>query len=112
MKRALLLAIFTFCGIIAFSQNRLAKTKTSKPKKELNALKVFPNPATNYIGIDGNIDGASKLLVYSLVGKELKNYKVSEGANYFVGDLPKGLYLIQITDKRGKAITTQRVSKR
>jgi hypothetical protein len=112
MKRTLLLAVFLFIGLMAFSQNRSKKPKTTKSSKELVELKLFPNPATNYIGINGNVDAVETLKVFNLVGKEMKSYKVTEGATYFVGDLVKGMYLVQLTDKKGKALTTQRVSKR
>lgn len=112
MKRTLLLAFFLFIGLIAFSQNRSKKLSSTQLSKDLVELKLFPNPATNYIGISGNVDEVENLKIFNLVGKEMKNYKVTEGATYFVGDLVKGLYLVQLTDRKGKALTTQRVSKR
>ncbi|MCH2083707.1 MAG: T9SS type A sorting domain-containing protein [Saprospiraceae bacterium] len=112
MKRTLLLAIFLSVGLMAFSQNRSKKWSATQSSKDLVELKLFPNPATNYIGINGNVDAVKTLKIFNLVGKEMKSYKVTEGATYFVGDLVKGLYLIQLTDKKGKALTTQRVSKR
>ncbi len=95
---------------MVFSQNR-SKKNNSNATASLE-LKVFPNPATNYIGINGDVTSVKTLKVFNLVGKEMKKFEVSEGSNYYIGDLAKGMYLVQITDKRGKNITTQRVSKR
>jgi hypothetical protein len=35
-----------------------------------------------------------------------------KGDTYYVADLPKGMYLVQIQDRSRKTLTTQKVDKR
>lgn len=86
-----------FFRIIAFNSNP--------------TIKIFPNPASEYIELTEN-DKVSKLLVFNLVGKEIKRFEAANGQRYNISDLPKGLYLVQLVDKGGQTIVTQRVSKR
>ena len=45
--------------------------------------------------------------------REMKSFDVAEGGEkYYVADLPKGMYLIQLLGKSSKIIKTQRLSKR
>jgi hypothetical protein len=74
-------------------------------------IKIFPNPATDYIELSQN-DKVAKVVVFNLVGKELKRFDAADGQRYNISELPKGLYLVQLLDKGGQTIVTQRVSKR
>jgi hypothetical protein len=75
-------------------------------------LKVFPNPTSDFIGLNDN-DEVSQISIFNLVGKKMKTFNYSKGETYNVSDLPDGLYLVQLFSKQnGKIITTQRLSKR
>ncbi len=75
-------------------------------------LKVFPNPATEFIGLSDN-DEVGQITVFNLVGKRMKTFQYSKGETYNVSDLPGGMYLVQLSNKaNGKIITTQRLTKR
>lgn len=75
-------------------------------------IQVFPNPATNYFGIT-ETDGVKKIYVFNLVGKRLKQFlDVARDKHYFIGDLPRGMYLVQMVDAQNQVIVTRRVSKR
>ena len=113
MKKNLLLLFLLFCGSILMAQNsnnqQLALLdKTTKSKGE---LKIFPNPATNFISVSEN-DQVKQILVFNLVGRKMKTFKAIKGEKHFVGDLPKGIYLIQLLGDKNKILRTQRVSKR
>ena len=111
-KRNLLSIFFLFCGLILTAQNgnndQVALLKTTTNKGD---LQVFPNPATNFISVSDN-DNVKKVLVFNLVGRKMKSYDAVKGEKYYVGDLPKGIYLVQLLGNKNQILRTQRVSKR
>lgn len=59
-------------------------------------IHVFPNPAKNTLFIQG-IEGTLNVRVYTLQGKPVQSAMVTDGgADIFVGNLPKGTYLLQV----------------
>jgi Secretion system C-terminal sorting domain len=75
-------------------------------------IKVYPNPATEYIKLSQIVD-VRKIKILSLIGSPMKLYDVVETEEkYDVSDLPNGLYLVQLLDSNNKVITTQRLNKR
>lgn len=113
MKHALLfLFLFAFSLTVAYSQTSFSERLSVRTlSKEKIDLQVFPNPATDYIGITRN-DVVSTLMIYNLVGRQMKSFEAVDGDKYYVGDLPRGMYLIQLLDSDNQIITTQRVNKR
>lgn len=89
-----------------------ASQRSTRTLLENNPIQVFPNPATSYIGIT-EVNGVQKILVFNLVGRKMKQFEnIAKDRQYFIGDLPKGMYLVQLLDLQNKVITTRRVSKR
>ncbi len=114
MKHTLpLLLFFLFSLTVAYSQtsfsDRLNIRSSGEPDKV--ELHIFPNPAIDYISITDN-DVVSKITIYNLVGREMKTFDAIEQERYYVGDLPRGMYLVQLRRQDDKIITTQRVNKR
>jgi hypothetical protein len=53
-----------------------------------------------------------RIAVYNLVGNLMRVYdQVEAEKRYYVGDLPGGMYLVQILGDRNKIITTKRIHK-
>lgn len=102
MKHLVLLFAFLIVSLATLTAQNTAKRD----------LSVFPNPTTEYISIQDNNDAVGHLAVYSLVGRKLKEYDYTKGEQYSIGDLPKGMYLIQILDRSRQLLTTQKVEKR
>lgn len=75
-------------------------------------LSVFPNPTTEYISVQDDNDIVSHVVVFNLVGKKMKVFPFLKGESYYVADLPKGMYLVQIIDKSSKVLNTQKLNKR
>ena len=122
MKKTILLTTILsllFFGVVwsqTASSNVNAKPVASLTKStrsyQTPKIKVYPNPATNYIMLS-KIKNVQKIKILSLIGSALKSYQVvSLGAKYDVAELPNGLYLIQLLDDQNKIITTQRLNKR
>ena len=74
-------------------------------------LRVFPNPAVDYIEVS-NSQQVKMLAVYNLVGRRVKTFQYGQGEKYFIGDLPRGMYLVQLIGDRNSVLTTQRVNLR
>lgn len=117
MKNTLLLIFFSFFLAIGVSAQITTDTgsrlsQVSKANKQKVTVKVFPNPASDYIGLRGEDDDVFEIRVISLVGKEVLKYIAVKGKKYSIMTLPKGMYLIQMVDINKKVITTQRLHKR
>lgn len=113
MRNILLSFVFIVLTIGLYAQNSsnpLAANYTSQSISTPTQLQIFPNPAVNYIGVS-NSDDAQQVVVYNLVGRKMKSFSATNGEKYYVGDLKRGMYLVQILGNNNKVLTTQRVSK-
>ena len=116
MKRALLATLFSLIAILAIalshSSGNSGLTPLPPDSYEQPNISIYPNPATNYISID-NDENVKSITVFNLVGRKLKSFQdVHKNEHYDVSNLPKGMYLVRVTDFSNKIITTQRISKR
>ena len=114
MKHTLLfLFLFVFSLSVAYAQTSFSDSLDIKPlsNKEKVELQIFPNPATDYISITNN-EVVKYVTVFNLVGRQMKSFEAIDGEKYYVGDLPRGMYLVQLLGADSQIITTQRVNKR
>ncbi len=102
MKQILLSFIFT----ILFVAAAVAQTAKGAP------LKVYPNPATDYIAVADQGDLTGYISVYSIMGRNLREFEYGKDDRYYIGDLPKGIYLVHLQDKNKKTISSQKIEKR
>ncbi len=80
-------------------------------QEEIN-VRIYPNPATSYIGLD-NGRTVKHLVIYNVVGRRVKDFEVNRSdAQYYVGDLPSGMYLVQLLGENQQVLTTKRLNKR
>ena len=114
MKRTLLFSFFTFFFISLASAQYIAQNIQQDPlalsEIRVNA-KVYPNPASDYIWLKEE-KGVSRIVIFNVVGKKLKDFDVRENDRYFIADLTKGMYLVQLITENGKIVKTQRLNKR
>ena len=110
MKKNLLPILFLFLVFALSAQSNSGK-KPIKGGLEEDHVQVFPNPADNFIGVSAN-DSVKKIIVFNLAGRKMKTFEATKGQKYFVGDLPKGIYLVQLVGSKNITLRTQRVSKR
>jgi len=109
MKQTLLLIILSFfltAGLSAQSTYAMAST-THQPTRK---IKIFPNPTADFIGLSSD-KGVGTIRILNLIGKEIRQFEVTEGQRYSVADLENGMYLIQLVSKENKIITTRRLRK-
>lgn len=97
----------TTTGAQAISETFLAVKDNSVKKKD---LKIYPNPAQDFIELNGTNGEFSTVKVYSLDGKlvktsDLKSEKVQ------VSELPPATYFIEVSGKDSKAETSKFIKK-
>lgn len=113
MKQTLLLSFFFLLSLSLSAQTnfwRLSATQPAATSIKVE-LKIFPNPATDHISLTQQA-GVKSIRVFNLVGKQMKAFPAAfAGEKYYIGDLPQGIYLVQMLGKDEKIITTQRLQK-
>jgi len=83
---------------------------TSSKDVNVNTIRVFPNPTTDYFQI-ANGSQVSKIVLYNVMGKEVKTFFNYNNANHDVSDLRKGIYMVRMLDAKNRVIKTVRLSK-
>lgn len=71
-------------------------------------IKIYPNPTAQYISITDATD-VDKLIVYNIVGRPVKTFKATYENQYYVGQLPIGMYLVRVVNKREQTLKTIRL---
>ena len=59
-----------------------------------NQIKIYPNPASSFIRIDGELN-ANNYTIFDLLGKEVQRGKI-QNANINVNSLKKGMYILKL----------------
>lgn len=108
MKHILLL--FSFCFITTLAIGQSSYTNTTARSQNVD-LRVYPNPTTDYIKVSNN-DVVGQVAVYNLAGRKIKSFKYSNGQKYYLNDLPRGMYLVQLISTNHRRLATRRVSVR
>ncbi|MEL6718706.1 MAG: T9SS type A sorting domain-containing protein [Bacteroidota bacterium] len=117
MKQSLLLIFLFFTIGAANAQLALKDDCTTCPKQSVTYqkkdIKVYPNPATNFIEFQNTDDEVKRVVIYNLVGRPIKRMPANSGKNWYdISDLSRGMYLIQLLNSKGGVITTKRINKR
>jgi hypothetical protein len=74
-------------------------------------IEVFPNPTTSYISLT-EVQGVQKVVVFNLAGRQMKSFDdIAPDKKFYVGDLPRGIYLVRILGDKNKVLTTKKISK-
>lgn len=76
-----------------------------------NDLRIFPNPSSDYFALS-SAQGVNRIVLYNIVGRQVRSYEAAEGKKYNVADLPDGIYLVALQNQRGEVQRTMRISKR
>ncbi len=74
-------------------------------------LTVFPNPTQDFFQVS-DTPGLRYIEVFNIVGNKTKSFDAAPQRQYFVGELPEGIYLVRLIASSGKVIKTVRLSKR
>ncbi len=60
-------------------------------------FELFPNPASNFLNVNMESEGAGKLFLIDLTGKVIREEFLEPGLQYIdISEIPKGLYIIKV----------------
>lgn len=78
-----------------------------------NSIKIFPNPFSQNLIVQSEKYNLEKLTLFDIVGKKIfeKSTENSHQIELNLAFIPKGLYLIQLTDKLGNIVKQQKIIK-
>ena len=85
-------------------------TRIKDLRDNTNNLRIYPNPTVEFFQITEN-DMVDKVVIYNIIGRQMKTYKATDGMKYTVYDLPDGLYIIRLLNTNGATVKTVRLSK-
>lgn len=74
-------------------------------------IRVYPNPTTDYFMLADNTDVVDKVVIYNIIGRQMKSYKAIDNFKYTVNDLPEGIYIIRLLNNNGNTVKTIRLNK-
>ena len=93
-----------------FSVTGSATCITSVSEAQREALKVYPNPASDYFRLTETQE-IEELVVYNILGRKVKAFAVNNGKSYDVSQLPNSVYLIGMIDRDQETVKTIRLQK-
>lgn len=99
-----------FDGAFEVSNSVTLDCPTSNLTKEaLKAIRVYPNPASEFINFDFGNNTASTLTITNVSGQVVSNVNVnSNKATVSVSEFDKGIYFYNAIDANGNVITTNK----
>jgi hypothetical protein len=77
---------------------------------ELETINIFPNPASDYFSLTETQE-IQNLVIYNVLGHQVKTFDVNANRQFDVNDLPNGSYLIGLINKEGRMVKTLRFQK-
>ena len=84
------------CVCVSQSESYCDELLTTINENELNALRIYPNPASSYLYFSDDLGSSTKLEVYNANGKLVSERIKLRANNIFVGDLSPGTYFIRL----------------
>ncbi|MFT5832438.1 MAG: hypothetical protein ACI97N_000049 [Cognaticolwellia sp.] len=115
MKQLLQTILFSLILVFAVTISATAHNgdddKVTTQQTINNDIRVYPNPAVDYIRITDN-DNVSKVWIYNILGKRVKAYDVEvSGMKFDIRDLPRGMYIVRLIDNNEELVMTRRINK-
>ena len=107
---------FAFAGGLAVTKYfsyQVGSNCSSLTTNELTwsrAIKLFPNPTKDIFSIESKQVNVSKVEIYSILGKKLKEYNTSI-TTFDIEDLSNGLYMVKIYSEKGMSTIKKLVKK-
>ncbi|HMQ47473.1 MAG TPA: T9SS type A sorting domain-containing protein [Saprospiraceae bacterium] len=75
-------------------------------------VRLYPNPTADYFQLQGDVSKVKTVVVYNVIGRQIRTYQTSVDTRFYVGDIPNGLYLVSLLDKNNRMVHTFRLNKR
>jgi hypothetical protein len=79
--------------------------------KGSTGISIYPNPTTDYFMLSDHNDLIDKVVIYNIIGRQVKSYKAVDNFKYMIYDLPEGIYIIRLLNGQGNTVKTIRLNK-
>lgn len=90
--------------VVDTSGNDTTDTTTARIRLDLPDLVLYPNPAQHTLQLRGDFAQGGLATLRDLAGREVQTFSLSgQAATLPVGDLPRGLYLLNVQTPLGRA---------
>ena len=86
-------------GVVHVIDAVLLPTPSSTSDLRDLGIKIYPNPATDFIQLDGNLDEVESIQIANTQGQIVKQINRLNGNNINIGALQTGMYFISIHQK-------------
>lgn len=74
-------------------------------------ITVYPNPATHYFMLK-DAESVHSITVYNIMGRPVKVFnETHENTRFDIQDLPKGMYILRLTDQQNEVVQSLRLNK-
>ncbi len=73
-------------------------------------IRVFPNPASNYLMLT-EYSQISRVDLYSMLGRRMQSFEIVDDRSLDISELPDGMYLVNLIDRFGRPVKTTRLLK-
>ena len=83
---------------------------TSVSEVERESLKIYPNPASDNFSLTETQE-IQQLVVYNILGHQVRTFEVNGGETYNISDLPNGVYLVGMIDRDFEIVKTVKLQK-
>jgi hypothetical protein len=80
-------------------------------KVNTGGVRIYPNPALDFFMLMDENSVVDRVVVYNIIGRQVKNIKAVENIKYAINDLPEGIYIIRLLNTNGVTIKTVRLNK-
>ncbi|MEL6638929.1 MAG: T9SS type A sorting domain-containing protein [Bacteroidota bacterium] len=98
----------TLTGVYLFD---IVDGTTSIVETEVEQVKLFPNPATNYFELSANPSQVIRTVaIHNILGRQVSRYPVND-TRFDIADLPNGMYLVSLLDEQEAILKTMRLQK-
>jgi hypothetical protein len=108
-----LIIILLLCSAVISAQSNTPaiNNPTQEQIKIIEDIKVFPNPAVDYIQIANGSFVVKKIVILNIFSKEVKSFQHYNNAQHDISELKPGLYIIRMVDDKNKVIRSLKFNK-
>lgn len=86
-------------------------TGVRTPWSALQAIRLYPNPARDYVTVDNTQPGPVTIVFYNVLGREVKRIQVPKGQQRIAIDqLDNGVYLYQVHNEKSELLHTGKLN--
>ncbi len=86
--------------VYLLEESQVNSTALGVHSAELRGLKVYPNPVSDWLTAEAE-EGIEELRLFNLGGALVKS---AQGGSLFVGDLPAGVYFLEVRNRKGYGV--------